>query len=681
MAAATTTEQFKTQTQIKPKRRKRRETTITTSATDLPLLHHHHQQPTIVSPDSSWCCSVSSNSKPQPPPTKISSPPSSNFTTTAATATQTDQKPQKPRNSSPSKSTFKLNFSSPGRVSPLMDSSAASAAGGGSVSSPSYVGVVNGIGGGGGGGGNPYVSYPSSYSKFNSALNAGLLNPNSPPPDKTRSSPTLFEMMSNEQDIIHPRPNNTSNTHIQPHQNPNNHHPQYNNVPLINGKPSISIQDRQIMLQRRLEEITSMNNDSNGGVYGGIRFNDLIGSDVKLTLSSKDGLTVAMNVHRQILVANSRFFADKLSDKWSKQQRSLPHIVEISDCDDVEVYIETLRLMYSSKDLKKKLMREDVSKVLGILKVSAAIEFDAGVLSCLEYLEAVPWAEDEEVKVASILSQLRLEGSGAGEVLKRVSVEVVAGPEEVSNSEEVLLKLLQVVLEGKDEKARREMKGLVSKMLRENSSQNDLSKESLYSACDECLELLREYFLRAATSDLQYVSQISRQADNLHWILDILIDRQIAGDFLETWADQFELAEAHSKVPAIHRYEVSRVTSRLFVGIGKGQILGSKEVRCLLLRTWLDPFYSDFGWMRRAWKGLDRHLIEDGLSNTILTLPLAWQQEILLAWFNRFLNSGEDCPNIQRGFQVWWRRAFWRRNGESERPRLLRIAAAACENP
>ncbi|KAI3860491.1 hypothetical protein MKW92_015331 [Papaver armeniacum] len=684
MAATTTEQQFKTQTHIKPKRRKRRETTITTSATttttatDLPLLlHHHHQQqqqPTVVSPDTSWCCSVSSNSKPQPP-NKISSPPSSTFTTTAAAATQTDQKPQKQRNSSPSKSTFKLNFSSPGRVSPLMDSSAASVAGGGSVSSPSYVGVVNGGGNGVGGGGNPYVSYPSSYSKFNSALNAGLLNPNSPPPDKTRSSPTLFEMMSNEQDIIHPR--TSSNTHIQPHQNPNNH-PQnnYNNVPLINGKSSISIQDRQIMLQRRLEEITSMNDSWNGG----IRFNDLIGSDVKLTLSSKDGLSVAMNVHRQILVANSRFFADKLSDKWSKQQRSLPHIVEISDCDDVEVYIETLRLMYSSKDLKKKLMREDVSKVLGILKVSAAIEFDAGVLSCLEYLEAVPWAEDEEVKVASILSQLRLEGSGAGEVLKRVSVEVAAGPEEGSNSEEVLLKLLQVVLEGKDEKARREMKGLVSKMLRENASQNDLSKESLYSACDECLELLRVYFLRAASSDLQDVSQISRQADNLHWILDILIDRQIAGDFLETWANQFELAEAHSKVPAIHRYEVSRVTSRLFVGIGKGQILGPKEVRCLLLRTWLEPFYADFGWMRRAWKGLDRHLIEDGLSSTILTLPLAWQQEILLAWFNRFLNSGEDCPNIQRGFQVWWRRAFWRRNGESERPRLLRIAAATCEN-
>ena len=303
-------------------------------------------------------------------------------------------------------------------------------------------------------------------------------------------------------------------------------------------------------------------------------------------------------------------------------------------------------------------------------------------MSCLEYLEAAPWAEDEEEKVASLLSELRLEAVGAGEVLKRVSTEVANGNnEEGSDNEEVLLKLIRVVLEGKDEKARCEMKGLVSKMLRENSSQNDLRKESLYSACNDCLQLLRHHFLQAAASDMQDVSQVARQAVNLHWLLDILIDRQIAEDFLKTWASQSELSEAHSKVPVVHRFEVSRVTARLFVGIGKGQILASKDVRCLLLKTWLVPFYDDFGWMRRASKGLDRNLIEDGLSNTILTLPLSWQQEILLAWFDRFLNSGEDCPNIQRGFEVWWRRAFWKRNGEQEGGQQLRVTTATVDNP
>lgn len=302
------------------------------------------------------------------------------------------------------------------------------------------------------------------------------------------------------------------------------------------------------------------------------------------------------------------------------------------------------------------------------------------MLSCLEYLEAAPWAEDEEEKVAALLSELRLEGVGAGEVLKRVSLDATVGLEDGRNNEEVLLKLLQVVLEGKDEKARREMKELVTKLLRENSSQNDLKKESLYFACDECLKLLSRHFLHAADGKLEDVGQISRQADNLHWLLDIMIDRQIAEKFLETWASKSELSEAHSKVPPIHRYEVSRVTARLFVGIGKRELLASKEARCKLLKTWLVPFYEDFRWMGRASRGLDRHSIEDGLSSTISTLPLTLQQEIFVSWFDRFLKGADDCPNIQRGFEVWWRRAFLRRKGEAERSLQMRVVSDTTEN-
>ncbi|XP_052210651.1 BTB/POZ domain-containing protein At1g63850 [Diospyros lotus] len=629
--AATTTTHLKIQTHqptsnTKTKRRRFRETTISATATAAAATtteSHSHQRKldsaAVVSPDNSWCCATS---KPPPPPHIA------------------------PDNAEPvsgSPSDLKIRYS-PTASPQAMESSSALHA----YAHAAAAGIYGGANG---------DSFPSSFSKFNSVLTAGLLNPMSPPPsvEKTRSSPTLFEMMASEPDCP-PR------TQIAAP-----------NVAVPAPKSQISAQDRQALMQQRLSYLLACRSP-------GSQFNDAVSGDVKLTLSSKEGLSILMNLHQQILVAHSRFFAMKLSDLWSRPQRAPgPYIVEIADCDDIEVYIETLRLMYC-KDLRRRLMKEDVSRVLGILKVSAAIGFEAGVLSCLEYLEAAPWAEDEEEKVAALLSELQLEGVGTGEVLKRVSGDVPAGIEERNENEEVLLRLLQVVLEGKDEKARREMKGLVTKMLRENSSQNELRKESLYSACDGCLQLLRQHFLKAADADLQEVGQIARQADNLHWILDILIDRQIAEEFLKTWASQSELSDAHSKVPAIHRYEVSRVTARLFVGIGKGQLLASKDARCLLLRTWLGPFYDDFGWMRRASNGLDRHLIEDGLSNTILTLPLSWQQEILMSWFDRFLNSGDDCPNIQRGFEIWWRRAFWRRNGGSERPQQMRITTASIEN-
>ncbi|XP_050376494.1 BTB/POZ domain-containing protein At1g63850 [Argentina anserina] len=627
-------------------------TTATSTTTSLSSLKAHTHQPppkprrcnptrkfdppTIISSENSWCCPAS---KPIPSqthsrrgglpidPNPAQSYPSSNNTTTFSSSA-----------SSPS-SSFRIRFS-PGSLSPVMDF----------TPSPTNGGQND--------------SFNSSFTRFNSMLTAGLLNPMSPPPPPPRSSPTLFEMMASEPEMAHPKPAQIHHNGVAAPPPPPRTH--------VAGL----VPDKKALMMQRVSDLLSCRSPGN-------QFNDPTNSDIKLTLSAKDGFSVQMSLHRPILVAHSRFFAVKLSDRWVKQQRttpssSPPYNVEIAECDDVEVYIEALRLMYC-KDLRKRLMKEDVPKVLGILKVSAAVGFDAGVLSCLEYLEAAPWAEDEEEKVASLLSELRLEGVGAGEVLKRVSLEVANGNEEGNDNEEVLVKLLHVVLEGKDEKARREMKGLVTKMLRENSSHNELRKESLYSACDGCLQLLCHHFSRAAESDLKDVGQIARQADNLHWILDILIDRQMAEDFLKTWASQTELSESHSKVAAVHRYEVSRVTARLFVGIGKGQLLASKDVRFLLLRTWLVPFYDDFGWMRRASRGLDRHLIEDGLSNTILTLPLAWQQEILLAWFNRFLNSGEDCPNIQRGFEVWWRRSFWGRNGEQERPPPLRITAATVE--
>lgn len=278
----------------------------------------------------------------------------------------------------------------------------------------------------------------------------------------------------------------------------------------------------------------------------------------------------------------------------------------------------------------------------------------------MEYLEASPWAEDEEEKVAAVLSQLRLDAPGAGDVMRRVAPNdrhPTSGA-----GEEILVRLLQVVLAGKDEKARRDMKMMVSRMLRESASHTDLTPTCLHEAADECLRALRVQF--GPNGD---PAQIARQSDNLRWLLDILIDRQVGEEFAAAWAGEEAMAGAHCRVPAIHRHEVSRVTARLLVGIGKGQVLAGKEVRCRLLRTWLDPFYEDFGWMKRACKGLDRHLVEDGLGNTILTLPMEWQQEFLMGWFGRFLNSGDDCPNLQRAFEVWWRRAFWRRNGDAMR--------------
>ncbi|CAI8616506.1 unnamed protein product [Vicia faba] len=393
------------------------------------------------------------------------------------------------------------------------------------------------------------------------------------------------------------------------------------------------------------------------------------GGDVKLTVVGKEGLKVSMEVQKSVLADKSRFFAEKLrSDGGIGNRNEMSHSVEISDCDDVDVYVEAVVLMHCV-DLNQRLRligEGGVSKVLNLLKVSAAIMFDLGVMSCLEYLEAIPWTEDEQEEIVSQLGHLQLHDS-ATEVLLRLSSSSLSTAARV---DDIFTSLLSGVLQAKDEKARREMKSLLSKLLNENVYNDvnklDVSKDTLYNLCQRCISSLVLCLSEANDAPERpdravLMSEIAREADNIQWIVDILICKRMGDEFVKIWAEQKELATLHSKVQVIYRYEISRITAQLCIGIGRGHILVPKEIRFSLLSTWLEALYEDFGWMKRGSKSVDKKLVEDGLSQTILTLPLLQQQVLLLNWFDRFLNKGDDCPNIQKAFEIWWRRAFIRK--------------------
>uniref|UniRef100_A0A0A9EWJ1 At3g05675-like ankyrin-like domain-containing protein n=1 Tax=Arundo donax TaxID=35708 RepID=A0A0A9EWJ1_ARUDO len=223
------------------------------------------------------------------------------------------------------------------------------------------------------------------------------------------------------------------------------------------------------------------------------------------------------------------------------------------------------------------------------------------------------------------------------------------------------------------------MKSLVLKLLKENSICTNASADScvmtLYSSCRYCLESLLTLFRQA--SDPEFAEQssdhrelvfrkITLEADNLLWLAEILSDRNAADELTLIWASQFELAKLHSKVPIMHRHLVSCVTARLFIAIGKGEALPSKETRRLLLDVWLQPLMDDYNWLQHGCRWFDRKVVEDGIGQTILTLPLEDQQTVLLAWLGRFLKVGDSCPNLQRAFEVWWRRTFVRPYAEQQ---------------
>lgn len=85
-------------------------------------------------------------------------------------------------------------------------------------------------------------------------------------------------------------------------------------------------------------------------------------SDLKIVLFGKNGIAVEMSVHRNILIEHSCFFTDKLS-----RQPPAPSL-EIADCEDVEIFVETVGLMYCN-EVKHRVIKQSVSRVLRILKV------------------------------------------------------------------------------------------------------------------------------------------------------------------------------------------------------------------------------------------------------------------------------------------------------------------------
>lgn len=292
--------------------------------------------------------------------------------------------------------------------------------------------------------------------------------------------------------------------------------------------------------------------------------------------------------------------------------------------------------------------------------------------SCLEYLEAVPWiGEEEEEKVVASVLQLQGEGVGVSPVLKRVASDAPKPPTDT------LSHILELVLKSNEERGRREMKSVVLKLLKENnnvpscSSSVDVCNEIIYSSCRSCFDTLLSTFRQAVGSESAdevketALKQICLEADNLLWLLEILAERQAADEFAVMWASQQELAILHSKTPVVSRYQVSCITARVFVGIGKGEVLPSKDTRLLLLKTWLEALMNDYNWLQHGCRWFDRKIVEEGIGRTILTLPLEEQQSILLSWLSSFLKAGDNCPNLQKAFEVWWRRTFIRPYSES----------------
>jgi hypothetical protein len=288
------------------------------------------------------------------------------------------------------------------------------------------------------------------------------------------------------------------------------------------------------------------------------------------------------------------------------------------------------------------------------------IKYERGIISCLKYIEAAPWTENEEEKLKVLCSKIKFKEPIVDDIVLRLNQKA----DFASAEGDLAVHLIQQIANSTNSSARKDMQSLVNSILCESSVyQKDhmrLNKNSLYQLCNSCLSSLKDLLKEESSTDTKPLLEcVSSQVENLTWLFEILINNNMAEEFVDLWGNQEELVKLHKSFSPMVRYELSRISVCVFIALGKGKLQCKGEVRIQVFNSWFRPILLDFGWLKRCPKGLDFRMFQETLGKGLLTLPLVHQQELFEEWFSWFAR-GTDCPNLSASFQVWWRRSFIR---------------------
>lgn len=391
------------------------------------------------------------------------------------------------------------------------------------------------------------------------------------------------------------------------------------------------------------------------------------GFDVRLKLKGKKGGRLGLELNSRVLGENSDVFGELIGDfRRNGGGGCCLCRIEVPEVKNLAVFRLTIELMFE-EDIVRRLVEIGVYRAIDVLEVSASIKFRKGVSSCLKYLEAVPWNEHEEEKIRRLFTRLRFDETSAQEILSRLHL-----PDSVRSQQHLPSRLLWSITSCENTRARNELKSLVKGLLCGPSAceKDNLDiKEDLYSVSRSCISSLITLFEDSTSpgsptgnkgSGRPSAETISWQVDNITWLLEILLEHQIAEEFVDMWADQKELIRMHRIASPLIRYELSRISALLFTAMGTGRLHCGSCSRSGFFHTWFGPMLLDFGWIQRCRKGIDVRQLEEAMGQALLTLLLEEQYGLFMEWFTCFSRNGTECPNLSNAFQVWWRRAFLR---------------------
>eukprot|EP00250_Pteridium_aquilinum_P005970 c15976_g1_i1 orf=183-1811(+) len=372
------------------------------------------------------------------------------------------------------------------------------------------------------------------------------------------------------------------------------------------------------------------------------------------------------------------YFATVLSERWQEAREfsegpnhgKRTHVnMTIPASRGTKPYLLVIQMLYS-KDFRG--LISDVPTALACLPVAAEWLYDECIAACVQYLEAVPWTEDEERKVLEVVTSLQLRESA--QLLARIV------PINTTAVEDMLGGLVYAATHSPSNGAT--VKAFVAKLLHDHASRFTV-KLVLDNAFANSLKIVQDSVeaysspnVHGKHDEIDEIEALQRM--NLHtasvngkhllWLVERMIELRVADMAVTEWSEQsvftanlqraFDDDAWRNVAPSLLAL-VLRCTCRLANAVVTGTILASCQIRKKLVKYWLPVLLVSRGSSSPAafmLKPLHQEL-EDVFLRIISTLPLGDAQTLLPQCLSFATRSMEECPHLMAAFNVWFRRA------------------------
>ncbi|CAH9107143.1 unnamed protein product [Cuscuta epithymum] len=386
---------------------------------------------------------------------------------------------------------------------------------------------------------------------------------------------------------------------------------------------------------------------------------------------------VQIYLHSDVL-RRSKYFAALLSERWQIESNdtadsgsaSKIHRLSLgvpSTPGSMEDHVTVLQLLYTD-DYAATIY--SVSTALSLLVVAVKLIFDDCIKACVRFIEAVPWTEEEELRVCSLIPFIG--GEEAKELLVRVA------PLNHDSSEDMLHGLILTAIHNQTNMA--PAKAFVAKLLRDFSSK-ELARRVLDRVFETCLKVVKESLEQYSSPDFRgdHDETEAIQRLNLHtamtngrhllWLVERMIELRVADTAVSEWSNQASLTADLQKafqedawrniVPGLPSVFL-RCTCKLASAVASGTILADRQIRMKLVKDWLPVLIACKDNASPLMPNHNKLLyseLEETFLRIISTLPLQDAQELLQKCLSFSTRNVEDCPHLISAFTTWFRRA------------------------